>query len=112
MTDVAPHLTAGFLRTRRSAAIAGIIFGVVLLAAMIMALTAERSDRQRSETRGAGRLSEAKLFDHLETDSAGLLAWLLVESRPVPESSCIRFDVHLLGSGSATGSARRAAAFY
>jgi hypothetical protein len=74
MTDVAPHLTAGFLRTRRSAAIAGIIFGVVLLAAMIMALTAERSDRQRSETRGAGGLSEAKLFDHLETDSAG--SWL------------------------------------
>jgi hypothetical protein len=112
MTDVAPHLTAGFWRTRRSAAIAGIIFGVLLVAAMIMALTAERSDRQRSETRGAGRLSEAKLFDHLETDSAGLLAWLLVESRPVPESNCIRFDVHLLGSGSATGSARRAAAFH
>ena len=36
MTDVAPHLTAGFWRTRRSAAIAGIIFGVLLLAAMIM----------------------------------------------------------------------------
>jgi hypothetical protein len=29
MTDVAPHLTAGFWRTRRSAAIAGIIFGVL-----------------------------------------------------------------------------------
>jgi hypothetical protein len=36
MTDVAPHLTAGFWRTRRSAAIAGIIFGLLLLAAMIM----------------------------------------------------------------------------
>ena len=36
MTDGAPHLTAGFWRTRRSAAIAGIIFGVLLLAAMIM----------------------------------------------------------------------------
>ena len=36
MTDVAPHLRAGFWRTRRSAAIAGIIFGVLLLAAMIM----------------------------------------------------------------------------
>jgi hypothetical protein len=36
MTDVAPHLTGGFWRTRRSAAIAGIIFGVLLLAAMIM----------------------------------------------------------------------------
>jgi hypothetical protein len=36
MTDVAPHLTAGFWRTRRSAAVAGIIFGVLLLAAMIM----------------------------------------------------------------------------
>jgi heme/copper-type cytochrome/quinol oxidase subunit 2 len=36
MTDAAPHLMAGFWRTRRSAAIAGIIFGVLLLAAMIM----------------------------------------------------------------------------
>ena len=36
MTDRAPHLTAGFWRTRRSAAIAGIVFGVLLLAAMIM----------------------------------------------------------------------------
>jgi hypothetical protein len=36
MTAVAPHLTAGFWRTRRSAAIAGIVFGVLLLAAMIM----------------------------------------------------------------------------
>ena len=36
MTDVAPHLTAGFWRTRCSAAIAGIIFGVLLLVAMIM----------------------------------------------------------------------------
>jgi hypothetical protein len=36
MTDGAPHLTAGFWRTRRSAAIAGIVFGVLLLAAMIM----------------------------------------------------------------------------
>ena len=30
MTDGAPHLMAGFWRTRRSAAIAGIIFGVLL----------------------------------------------------------------------------------
>jgi hypothetical protein len=35
MTDAAPHLTASFWRTRRSA-MAGIIFGVLLLAAMIM----------------------------------------------------------------------------
>ena len=35
-----------------------------------VALTAERSDRQRSETRGA-RQAE-KRSDHLETDSAGL----------------------------------------
>jgi hypothetical protein len=77
-----------------------------------VALMAERSDRQRSQTRGARQAERSEAFDHLETDSAGLLAWLLVESRPVPESNCIRFDVHLLGSGSATGSARRAAAFY
>ena len=36
MTDGAPHLTAGFWRTRRSAAIAGIVFGVVLLVGMTM----------------------------------------------------------------------------
>jgi hypothetical protein len=36
MTDAAPHLTASFWRTRRSAAMAGIVFGVLLLAAMIM----------------------------------------------------------------------------
>jgi heme/copper-type cytochrome/quinol oxidase subunit 2 len=36
MTDAAAHPTASFWRTRRSAAIAGIIFGVLLLAAMIM----------------------------------------------------------------------------
>jgi hypothetical protein len=36
MTDGAPHLMAGFWRTRRSAAIAGIVFGVLLLAAMTM----------------------------------------------------------------------------
>lgn len=37
MTADAPVLTAGFWRTRRSAAIAGIVFAVLLLAAMTMA---------------------------------------------------------------------------
>jgi hypothetical protein len=37
MTAGAPVLTAGFWRTRRSAAIAGIVFAVLLLAAMTMA---------------------------------------------------------------------------
>jgi hypothetical protein len=36
MTDGTPHLTASFWRTRRSAAIAGIVFGMLLLAAMTM----------------------------------------------------------------------------
>lgn len=37
MTADAPVLTAGFWRTLRSAAIAGIVFAVLLLAAMTMA---------------------------------------------------------------------------
>jgi hypothetical protein len=36
MTTETPMLTAGFWRTRRSAAIAGILFGVLLLTAMAM----------------------------------------------------------------------------
>jgi hypothetical protein len=36
LSTSAPVLTAGFWRTRRAAAIAGIVFGVLLLAAMVM----------------------------------------------------------------------------
>lgn len=36
MSSTQPVLTAGFWRTRRSAAIAGILFGVLLLTAMVM----------------------------------------------------------------------------
>ena len=36
MSTSAPILTAGFWRTRRSAAVAGIVFGVLLLTAMVM----------------------------------------------------------------------------
>ena len=36
MNAAAPVLTAGFWRTRRAAAVAGILFGVLLLAAMTM----------------------------------------------------------------------------
>ena len=36
MSTTAPILTAGFWRTRRAAAVAGIAFGVLLLTAMTM----------------------------------------------------------------------------
>jgi hypothetical protein len=44
VTVGAPILTAGFWRTRRSAALAGIVFAVLLLAAMTMARLALAED--------------------------------------------------------------------
>ena len=48
MSTTAPVLTAGFWRTRRAAAIAGIVFGVLLLTAMTMVRLAMSDDAYES----------------------------------------------------------------
>src|SRR5215216_1364699 len=53
VTVRAPHLTAAFWRSRRSAAIAGIVFGVLLLVALTMlriALSADSLQSLRTDT--------------------------------------------------------------
>ena len=48
MSTTTPVLTAGFWRTRRAAAIAGIVFGVLLLTAMTMVRLAMSDDDYES----------------------------------------------------------------
>jgi hypothetical protein len=60
VTATAPVLTASFWRSRRAAAVAGIIFGVLLLAAMIMmqlALSKPESLQHDAQRRNLVRLS-------------------------------------------------------
>ena len=59
VTVRAPHLTAAFWRSRRSAAIAGIVFGVLLLVALTMLRIApsQRTACSRCERIRSGVLS-------------------------------------------------------
>ena len=77
MTVRAPLLTAAFWRSRRSAAIAGIIFGVLLLLAMTMLRIALSADSLQSLRTDSERRTLIRLSLHLVPFAGIAFLWFI-----------------------------------
>jgi len=77
MTVPAPLLTAAFWRSRRSAAIAGIVFGVLLLAAMTMLRIALSADSLQSLRTDPQRRTLIRLSLHLVPFAGIAFLWFI-----------------------------------
>jgi hypothetical protein len=73
----APHLTAAFWRSRRSAAIAGIVFGVLLLVALTMLRIALSADSLQSLRTDPQRRTLIRLSLHLVPFAGIAFLWFI-----------------------------------
>jgi hypothetical protein len=96
----APVLTAGFWRSRRSAAIAGIVFGVLLLAAMAMMRIALSEGSLQSLESDAQRRSLIRLSLNLVPFAGIAFLWFIgVVREQIGEVEDRLFSTVFLGSG-------------
>ena len=77
MSDTTPVRTARFWRSRRSAAVAGIIFGVLLLTAMVMLRLALSEDSLQSLQSDARRRELIRLSLHLVPFAGIAFLWFI-----------------------------------
>jgi hypothetical protein len=100
VTTDAPLLTASFWRSRRSAALAGIVFGVLLLTAMTMMRIALSEDDLRSLESDAQRRTLIRLSLHLVPFAGIAFLWFIgVVREQIGEVEDRLFSTVFLGSG-------------
>jgi hypothetical protein len=100
MSDTPPVGTARFWRSRRSAAVAGIIFGVLLLTAMVMLRVALSEDSLQSLQSDARRRELIRLSLHLVPFAGIAFLWFIgVLREQIGEIEDRLFSTVFLGSG-------------
>ena len=98
--DRAPHLTAPFWRTRRAAALAGIIFAVLLLTAMTMTRLALRDDSLATLQSDAGNRRLISWSLHLVPFAGIAFLWFIgVVREQLGDIEDRLFSTVFLGSG-------------
>ena len=100
MSTSAPILTAGFWRTRRSAAVAGIVFGVLLLTAMVMMRLALSDDAYETLQSDGDRRAMIRLSLQLVPFAGIAFLWFIgVVREQLGEVEDRLFSTVFLGSG-------------
>ena len=96
----APVLTAGFWRTRRAAAISGIVFGVLLMTAMAMMRLAFADDSFAALQSDGGRRRLIRLSLHLVPFAGIAFLWFIgVVREQLGEAEDRLFSTVFMGSG-------------